>query len=136
MNPKKSISALVVLGGLFWLGTPAKADNDEPSAPEEKVVTEVAVHTGKITTATLHGYVEGFGTVQPAPATKEQPAAGAQLAAPSAGVVAKVNVVEGQPVNQGDVLVELTPKPQNPKTPKPQNPISLSDFFLKYSYNN
>ena len=108
MNLKKSISVLLVVGGLLWSGTPfVKADNDEPSAPEEKVVTEVAVHTGKITTATLHGYVEGFGTVQPAPATKEQPAAGAQLAAPSAGVVAKVNVVKGQQVNQGDVLVKL-----------------------------
>ncbi len=36
-----------------------------------------------------------------------EPAAGAQLAAPAAGVVAKVNVVEGQQVEQGDVLVEL-----------------------------
>jgi RND family efflux transporter MFP subunit len=42
-----------------------------------------------------------------APATAEQPAAGAQLAAPSAGVVTKVNVVEGQQVDKGDVLVEL-----------------------------
>ena len=44
---------------------------------------------------------------KPRPATAEQPAAGAQLAAPSAGVVTKVNVIEGQHVTKGDVLVEL-----------------------------
>jgi RND family efflux transporter MFP subunit len=56
---------------------------------------------------TLHRYVTGYGTVEPAPATAEQPAAGAQLAVPTAGVVARVNVVEGQHVEQGDVLMEL-----------------------------
>ena len=55
----------------------------------------------------MHRYVNGYGTVEAAPATADQPAAGAQLAAPSAGVVAKVNVVEGQQVKKGDVLVEL-----------------------------
>ncbi len=56
---------------------------------------------------TLHRYVTGYGTVEAAPATADQPAAGAQLAAPSAGIVARVNVVEGQHVEKGDVLVEL-----------------------------
>jgi len=37
----------------------------------------------------------------------EQPAAGATLAAPVAGVVAKVNVIAGQQVKKGDVLAEL-----------------------------
>ena len=51
--------------------------------------------------------MQGYGTIEPAPATADQPAAGAQLAAPSAGIVVKVNVVEGQSVTNGDVLVEL-----------------------------
>jgi membrane fusion protein (multidrug efflux system) len=109
MNRKKIIPSLVVVcGGLLWLGaTCAMADADDTPAAEEKVITEVAVQTGKITTATLHGYVQGYGMIETAPATADQPAAGAQLAAPSAGVVTKVNVVEGQSVTKGDVLVEL-----------------------------
>ena len=83
------------------------ADADDNSAAEGNVVTEVAVQTGKITSATLHGYVQGYGMIEPAPATTNQPAASAQLAAPSAGVVTKVNVVEGQHIEKGDVLVEL-----------------------------
>ena len=67
----------------------------------------MTVQTGALKLATLHRYVTGYGTVEPAPATAEQPAAGAQLAAPSAGVVAKVNVIEGQHVEKGDVLMEL-----------------------------
>jgi membrane fusion protein (multidrug efflux system) len=69
--------------------------------------TLVAVQTGALRRVTLHGYVSGYGTVEPAPATAEQPAAGAQLAAPSPGVVSKVNVIEGAEVQKGAVLMEL-----------------------------
>ena len=56
---------------------------------------------------TLHRYVNGYGTIEAAPATANQPAAGGALAAPSAGIVAKLNVVAGQRVQKGDVLMEL-----------------------------
>ena len=72
-----------------------------------KRATVVTVQVGTLKRMTLHRYVNGYGTVEAAPATADQPAAGAQLAAPSAGVVAKVNVIEGQQVEKGDVLVEL-----------------------------
>jgi membrane fusion protein, multidrug efflux system len=109
MNSKKIILMLAAMcGGTILLGTiHVMADADDNSAADEKVVTEVAVQVGKITSATLHSYVEAYGTVEPAPATADQPAAGAQLAAPSAGVVTKVNVIEGQQVTNGQVLVEL-----------------------------
>ena len=78
------------------------ASNEEAATP-----TVVSVQVGALKLATLHRYVAGYGMVEPAPATAEQPAAGAQLAAPSAGVVAKVNVLEGQHVEKGDTLMEL-----------------------------
>ncbi|MFZ0828434.1 MAG: efflux RND transporter periplasmic adaptor subunit [Verrucomicrobiia bacterium] len=77
------------------------------SGGDEMTPTIVTVQTGALKLVTLHRYVTGYGTVETAPATAEQPAAGAQLAAPSAGVVAKVNVLEGQPVEKGDVLMEI-----------------------------
>jgi multidrug efflux pump subunit AcrA (membrane-fusion protein) len=56
---------------------------------------------------TMHRYVDGFGIIEAAPATAEKPAAGGSLSSPSAGVVARVNVIAGQEVKEGDVLVEL-----------------------------
>jgi len=109
MNRKKIILTLAAIcGGIIFPGAiRVMADADDAPVTEEKVATVVSVQTGKITSATLHGYVQGFGTIEPAPATANQPAASAQLAAPSAGVVTKVNVVEGQLVTKGEVLVEL-----------------------------
>jgi multidrug efflux pump subunit AcrA (membrane-fusion protein) len=93
-----------------WLGVYALVKSrsaDSASDKEEATSTVVSVQTGTLKRMTLHRYVTGYGTVEPAPATADQPAAGAQLAAPTAGVVAKVNVIEGQHVVQGDVLMEL-----------------------------
>ena len=82
------------------------AGSDDEAAPEN-VPSIVTVQVGALKQMTLHHYVSGYGTVEAAPATADQPAAGAQLAAPSAGTVAKVNVIAGQQVQKGDVLVEL-----------------------------
>jgi len=81
----------------------AYASDDEA----ETTTNVVSVQVGALQRMTLRNYVTGYGTVGPAPATATQPAAGAQLAAPSAGVVAVVNVVEGQQVEKGDVLMTL-----------------------------
>jgi membrane fusion protein, multidrug efflux system len=109
MNRKKIILLLAaVCGGIILFGAiRVMADADDSSAADQKIVTEVSVQVGKITSATLHGYIQGYGTIETAPATADQPAAGAQLAASSAGVVTKVNVIEGQQVTNGEVLVEL-----------------------------
>ena len=100
---------VVVLGlGIYALvksHSPA-SDSDEGAAAEN-VPSVVTVQLGALKRMTLHRYVTGYGTVEAAPATADQAAAGAQLAAPGAGVVARVNVVPGQQVEKGDVLVEL-----------------------------
>jgi multidrug efflux pump subunit AcrA (membrane-fusion protein) len=110
MNRKKIILTLAAIcGGIFLSGTlSAMADADDAPTTEEKVATVVSVQVGKITSATLHGYAQGFGTIEPAPATTDLPTASAQLSAPSAGIVAKVNVAEGQSVTNGEVLVDLS----------------------------
>ena len=82
-------------------------DDDEGGGPKEDVESVITVQTGTLQRMTLHHYVNGFGTIEPAPATSDQPAAGGPLSSPSAGVVAKVNVIAGQDVKAGDVLVEL-----------------------------
>jgi multidrug efflux pump subunit AcrA (membrane-fusion protein) len=109
MKQKKIIIGLIVVlcvGLGIWALIKSRGAASG-SGGDETTPTIVTVQTGALKLATLHRYVAGYGTVEPAPATAEQPAAGAQLAAPSAGVVAKVNALEGQHVEKGDVLMEL-----------------------------
>lgn len=109
MKAIKIVGALVViLGGglgLFALITSHRADSatEEEQAPP----TVISVQVGALKRMTLHHYLTGYGTIAPMPATAAGPAADAPLAAPVAGVVARVNVVEGQHVEKGDLLVEL-----------------------------
>ncbi len=86
-------------------GGSAPAADDQSG--NDNVQTIIPVQVGQLKRVTLHRYVTGYGTVEPAPATKSSPSGGGPLAAPSAGIVAKVDVVAGQQVKKGDVLVEL-----------------------------
>jgi multidrug efflux pump subunit AcrA (membrane-fusion protein) len=94
----------VGLGVYFFVKSRGAASE---SGDEAAIPTVVSVQTGALQRMTLHRYINGYGTVAPAPATADAPAADAPLAAPSAGVVAQVNVAEGQQVKKGDVLMTL-----------------------------
>jgi RND family efflux transporter MFP subunit len=107
MSRKQIITGIVVVAAGLGVVALIKSRGPEAASGEETTPSVVTVQVGALTNVTLHRYVEGYGTVEPAPASAEQPAAGATLAAPVAGVVAKVNVVAGQQVNKGDVLVVL-----------------------------
>jgi multidrug efflux pump subunit AcrA (membrane-fusion protein) len=98
------IAAFVKTGG--FTSSSGSGDDDDESAPGN-VTNIVTVQVAALTNITLHHYVDGYGTVDAAPATTNEPAAGGALAAPTAGVVSKVNVVAGQQVQKGDVLAEL-----------------------------
>lgn len=74
---------------------------------EEGIVTDVAVHVGKIVRATLHRYVTAYGTVEPEPPGDGKPAAGAYLSAPVGGILAEIRCAEGRPVASGAVLFRL-----------------------------
>ena len=45
------------------------AKHDEAPAADKATPTVVSVQTNMLKTATLHRYVQGYGTVEPAPAT-------------------------------------------------------------------
>ncbi len=110
MNPKKTITAVLVvlvagLGAYALLRSHRRA---EPELDETAdVPTVVSVQVGALRRTTMHDYLAGYGTVMPAPATAGKAAADAPMAAPAGGVVASVDVVEGQPVAKGDLLVTL-----------------------------
>jgi len=102
------VLAFAMIVGWMWPGaTRVLADADDKPTVEEKVVTEVPVHVGKIILATLHDYVTGYGTVEPEPAGNGRPAASAKLTSPSAGVVMETSSEEGRQVKQGDLIFRL-----------------------------
>lgn len=109
MKLKQILIGLVLLGaagaGVWLLLKPQSAApaSDDEQAPQ----TMVTVQTGTLQRMTLHQYLNGYGTITPMPATATAPAADAPLASPVAGVVAKINMAEGQQVQKGDLLVEL-----------------------------
>jgi len=98
-------AGLAIFALTKWHRDFAGGDDEGGSSDEVKAV--VTVQVGALKQATLHQFVHGYGTVEAAPATADQPSAGGPLAAPSAGVVSKVNVVAGQSVAAGEVLLEL-----------------------------
>jgi membrane fusion protein (multidrug efflux system) len=114
MKPKPLIIILIVLCaglGLFAiikLRSPASGGgDDDDDSTSNSTPSLVTVQVGKLQRVTLHHYIDAYGAVEAAPASANQPSGGGALAAPTAGTVAKVNVVAGQQVKKGDVLVEL-----------------------------
>jgi RND family efflux transporter MFP subunit len=104
---RKLITVIVIVAAGLGIYAFIKSRGPEAAPDEEKTTSVVTVQLGALTNVTLHRYVEGYGTIEAAPAMADQPAAGATLAAPVAGVIARVNVIAGQQVKKGDVLAEL-----------------------------
>ena len=109
MSRKQIIILLCVLacaGIAFFVAKrlhgPGTTDSDDQAIP-----TIVSVQTGKLTRVTLHGYVDGFGTIEATPAVEGQQPASAHLASAVSSVVTEVNVGEGQHVEKGQVLFQL-----------------------------
>jgi RND family efflux transporter MFP subunit len=84
-----------------------RSKTEAPGEAEESVATEVAVHVGAISRATLRGYVVGYGIVEPAPAADGTPPASARIAAPVAGIIVEAPCVEGRHVEKGTLLFRL-----------------------------
>jgi membrane fusion protein (multidrug efflux system) len=111
MKLKQTIIGIVILLcaglGIFALvkfRSPASAGDE---SDDENTPTVISVQVGALKRMTLHQFVNAYGVVEAAPATATETAAGGVLAASTAGTVAKVNVIAGQHVQKGDVLVEL-----------------------------
>ena len=110
MNRRQVIGAsAVVLCGAALLAviklerrSSASTEAEEGSTP-----TVVTVQTGRLQRANLHGYVDAFGSVMPAPAEGGQPPATSHVAPPAPGIVAKTYVTDGQHVEKGAPLFDL-----------------------------
>ena len=106
ITPLVKLCILAAVGcGLYALwhkGVPRH--REQPKALGE---TEVAVHVGKISLATLRRGVTAYGTVEPEPGAADKAPASAQIKSPAAAIVSDVNCFEGQQVEKGQTLFTL-----------------------------
>jgi membrane fusion protein, multidrug efflux system len=135
MNRKYIIAGVIFValgvGAFFLLRLIHGSGAAESAGEEQATATVVTVQTGKLQQATLHGYVECFGSVAPAPAEKDQPAASADVASPVAGVITEVKVFEGQHVQQGDLLFQLDSRVANVAVEFAQRTVDRQKELLK-----
>jgi membrane fusion protein (multidrug efflux system) len=73
----------------------------------ESTPTDVTVHVGRITRATLHRYVAAYGRVEAAPAEGGVPPASVALGSPVSGTLAEIDCAEGGTVAKGATLFRL-----------------------------
>ncbi|MEP7361605.1 MAG: efflux RND transporter periplasmic adaptor subunit [Chloroflexota bacterium] len=79
----------------------------QPTETVAEPAPEVSVTVAPIKRATLRAYVQGWGRVEPEPASGGRPAASARVTAPVAGVVTAVLSAEGQHMAQGTTMFRL-----------------------------
>ena len=112
-----SAAVLVLIKGL----------GPKSAGEEEGVVTDVAVHVGKIVRATLHRYITAYGTVEPEPPGEGKAAAGAYLSAPVGGVLAEIRCTEGRKVERGAVLFRLDTRLAEVAVTKAEKALSFAE---------
>jgi len=92
-----ALAAFVIIKLVRPSGSPVSEDGS----------ADMTVHAGPIQRATLHRMVTAYGSVEPEPAALGRAPANAEVASPVAGIVARVDAVEGQRVAKGDALFRL-----------------------------
>jgi len=99
--------------------------------PEQAQAAEVSVMFGKVVRTTLHAYVNGFGTVEPQPATSGQPPANARIGVPVAGLVAESRAVEGERVQKGATLFRLDSRVADVQVEKARQAVEFAQHAFE-----
>jgi membrane fusion protein, multidrug efflux system len=112
---------------VFMLWVLAGCQEQQESASEEKVATEVTVQVGKVVSADLRARVEAYGMVEPELAQAGHPGGGAKLAPATASVVLAVLAAEGQKVKSGDVVVRLDDRMAQAAVDKAEHAVAFAE---------
>src|SRR5207245_3420803 len=107
ITPLVKLFILAAIGwGLYALWHKGVLRHEEE--PKARGETEVAVHVGKVSLATLRHGVTAYGTVEPEPGAAGKAPASARIASPVAAIVSDVNCLAGQPGDKAQTLLTLT----------------------------
>lgn len=103
LTPRRAVIGSVLIVLVLVIALKPRGGGADPG----EVTTDVAVHVGHVTRATLHRYVTAYGYVQPAPPQPGKSLAQARLSPLVGGVLAEVHCVEGSRVTKGTLLFQL-----------------------------
>ena len=117
--------ALVALVALVVLRKRAEPASEEQPSPV------VSVQVAPIVRATLREYVETWGTVEPAPASRQRRPASARVAAPVAGLLSEVRCAEGERVAEGALLFRLDPRLAEVAVAKARQALSFAEAVFE-----
>jgi len=116
------IAVVVVIAIIVTTRSPHAA---EPSSEGQSA--EATVKLGKIVRVSLRAYVNGFGTVEPQPATNGQAPASAKVAAPVAGLLAESHAFEGERVQKGATLFQLDSRVADVQVEKARQAVEFAE---------
>jgi RND family efflux transporter MFP subunit len=125
VHPNRHAKLRAAIAGIALLGLGGCSG----AVPKEEAQadTEVAVQVGTVMKTDLRARVEAYGMVVPEPAKAGRPGGGASLAAPAAGIVAAIRVIEGQRVKAGDVVVQLDDRIAQAAVDKARHALEFAD---------
>ena len=136
MTKRKVITGLIILGVVAAAALVIfRAIGRKAGEESEEVVTDVAVHVGKIVRATLRRYVTAYGTVEPEPPGEGKMAAGAFISAPVGGILAEIRCSEGLPVERGMILFRLDTRLAEVAVAKAQKALAFAEQVFERQKN-
>jgi membrane fusion protein, multidrug efflux system len=108
MSKRRIITALIVLAVVAVVVLLILKNRGRKTGEEgEEVVTDVAVHVGRIVRTTLHRYVTAYGTVEHELPSDGRTSSGAYISTPVGGILTEIRCTEGQFVERGTILFRL-----------------------------
>ena len=110
------------------LTTRSRHDAD-PSSQQQP--TEVTVKLGKVARASLRAYVNGFGTIDPEPATNGRSPASAKVATPVPGLLAQSHTFEGERVQKGATLFQLDTRVADVQVEKSRQAVDFAEIAFE-----
>lgn len=121
--------ALIALGiaGAGCQGSGAAAGGD----PAGDALPDVSVTVAPIVRTTLHGYVTGWGTVDPESAVAGRPPARAAVAAPVSGLITAIQCAEGERVNAGATLFRLDSRLADVAVERAQQAVQYAQMLVR-----
>jgi len=108
-------------------GETAAADDAAPA----DTPSEVSVTVAPIVRTTLHGYVIGWGKVEPESATGGRPSASATIAAPIPGLITAIQATEGERVRQGATLFRLDSRISDVAVERAQQAVRFAESLVQ-----
>jgi RND family efflux transporter MFP subunit len=119
---------------LLLIGATTACRQNGASAADETPAdrpAEVSVTVASIVRTTLHGYVTGWGKVDPESATAGHPPASAAIGAPVAGLITAIQCAEGERVRQGATLFRLDSRIADVAVERAQQAVRFAESLVQ-----